>query len=122
MIFATEASTTEVAGWLTAAGVFLGVVVREAITWRKSRTASRREDQDLDHAGEAWAVKQARSLYRDVKDRMDALWEQERQCQIRLATIETQYADLKQAHEDTKTRLANLERINDSKEHPRLGG
>lgn len=48
--------------------------------------------QKLKHDEESWAVKQARDLYREMKDRVDSLWESERKCHLRLATSETRLA------------------------------
>lgn len=72
-------------------------------------TTEARARQKIKQEDEAWAVGQARELYEQLRDRMDVLVAQERECQIRLATIETQYADLKLAHEETKARLVRLE-------------
>jgi uncharacterized iron-regulated membrane protein len=112
---------------LAALGGLLTTLGGIAVAYRKGRAEARKVEVEADQQeaevateeararqkirqdDEAWAVKQARSLYQELRDRMDALTRQERDCQIRLATIETQYADLKLAHEEMKARLARLE-------------
>lgn len=112
---------------LTGVGTFLTTAAGAWVLIRKARSDQRqadvktrgdeiavdakeaRERQKIRQDDEAWAVKQARALYQEMRDRMDALVENERLCQIRLATIETQYADLKLQHEEVKARLARLE-------------
>jgi predicted nucleic acid-binding Zn-ribbon protein len=136
---------------LTAVGGFITAAVAAAVAYSKGRADARKTAADartveveadkqeaaIDAAeakarqkikqdGEAWAVKQAQEQYERLASRVDKIIESEARCQIRLATVETQYADLKEQHmelkrqhEETKARLARLEGVSNDEGNSR---
>jgi hypothetical protein len=76
----------------------------------KSREALRRDN-------ESWAVKEARDAYRELKKQMGDIWENERQCQIRLATYIARDRERTARIRELEDRLGIHHPADDKQEH-----